>query len=219
MDAALIPVFITAIVTILVALTGYLITYRNNVRLSQRTEQLSRINKQLSEFYGPLYSMVDTGNQAWAAFRSKYRPAGPYFGGNKPPPTDEELAAWRLWITTVFMPLNRRGYELVISKSDLLIEKDMPDCLKKLCAHVASYQTVLRKWENNDYSEHIAVIPYPREALITYSQQSFNDLKEKQARLIGETVNNRYWPKFGRPSKNNAGQSLIQRGSADTPIS
>ena len=129
--------------------------------------------------------MVDAGNQAWGAFRTRYRHEGSYFG-RYPPPTDEDLAAWRLWMTTVFMPLNLRAYELVISKADLLIQKEMPDCVRLLCAHVTSYQAVLKKWENNDYSEYVAVIGYPRLELVEYCNRSFKDLKEKQARLIGE---------------------------------
>ncbi|MGW3123595.1 hypothetical protein ACWDBW_41915 [Streptomyces sp. NPDC001107] len=38
-------------VTIAVAFVGYLATYLNNLPLSQRQERLSRVNRQLSEFY------------------------------------------------------------------------------------------------------------------------------------------------------------------------
>ena len=70
MDRTLLAAVITAVVTVLVALGGYLITYWNNIRLSQYSEQLNRINKQLGEFYGPLYSLVDTGNQVWDRLQS-----------------------------------------------------------------------------------------------------------------------------------------------------
>jgi hypothetical protein len=185
MDATLIATTVTAAVTILVALTGYLITYWNNIRLSQRAEQLNRINKQLGELYGPMYSIVSTGDRAWQAFRMKYRRGNPYFGDN-PPPTDEDLKTWRLWMTTVFMPRNLQLQELITSKADLLIETDMPDCLKDHCAHVASYQAVLQRWKNNDFSENAPIINYPGDALLEYSRRSFRILKEKQTKLIGE---------------------------------
>lgn len=185
MDATLTAAIITAIVTVLVALAGYLITYWNNIRLSQRSEQLERINKQLAEFYGPLYSLVSTGTQTWAAFRTKYRPGKPFFESN-PPPTEEELEAWRLWMTTVFMPQNIQMQELIVSKTDLLIETDMPECLADLCAHVAAYQVVLKQWENNNFSEHMSIIDFPGRKLLDYSHMSFKSLKEKQAKLIGE---------------------------------
>jgi hypothetical protein len=186
MDPTLTAAIVTAIVTVVVALIGYLITYWNNILLSQRTEQLNRINRQLSEFYGPLYSLVDAGNQAWTAFRTKYRSGISSFFERNPPPTDEDLVAWRLWITTVFMPRNLQLYELIVSKADLIIESDMPDCLRDLCAHVAAYQVVLKKWENGDFSEHTSSIIYPRKALVEYSSRSFTDLKRKQAELLGK---------------------------------
>ncbi len=185
MDATFTAAILTAIVTVLVALAGYLITYWNNIRLSQRSEQLERINKQLAEFYGPLYSLVSTGTQTWAAFRTKYRPGRSYFE-SYPPPTEEELKAWRPWMTTVFMPQNIQMQELIVSKTDLLIETDMPECLKELCAHVAAYRVVLKQWENNDFSEHASIINFPDGKLLDYSHKSFKSLKEKQAKLIGE---------------------------------
>ena len=64
MDVTLTAAVITAIVTIFVALAGYLITYWNNILLSRRTERLNRINKQLNEFYGPLYSLVYSSSKS-----------------------------------------------------------------------------------------------------------------------------------------------------------
>src|SRR5437879_4474315 len=89
-------------------------------------------------------------------------------------------------MATVFMPRNIWLQELIVSKSDLLIETDMPQCLRDFCAHVAAYQTVLKKWENNDFSEHTSIINYPGQKLLEYSHNSFRCLKEKQAKLIGE---------------------------------
>ncbi len=91
-------------------------------------------------------------------------------------------------MTTVFMPRNLQLQELIISKADLLIETDMPDCLKDLCAHVAAYQAVLKRWEENDFSENLPIIDFPRDPLVDYCNQSFRNLKEKQARLIGEVT-------------------------------
>jgi len=76
--------------------------------------------------------------------------------------------------------------ELIITKADLLIETDMPKCLSDLCAHVASYQAILKKWEDNDFSEHFAIIAYPRKPLLNYTEEKFKSLKEKQKKLIGE---------------------------------
>jgi len=171
------------IITIVLAFIGYLVTYLNNLRLSQRTERLERINRQLGELYGPLFALTQSSDRAWKAFREKHRPGQAYFGEGEPP-SEEDLKVWRLWMSTVFMPINLRMYELVLSKSDLLIESQMPQCLLDMCAHVTAYQTVARKWENKDFSEHTSLIGYPSQELMIYTTQSFVTLKAEQERLI-----------------------------------
>ena len=175
---------ITTTVTILLALAGYLITYTNNLRLSQRSERLARVNKQLGELYGPLLATCSATTSAWRKFREKYRPGQGFFDD---PPTDEELKAWRLWMSTVFMPNNLRMYELVVSKADLLMELEIPECLLKLCAHVSAYQAIMEKWKSNDFTEHKSLINFPSE-LLEYCTESFRMLKSEQARLIGKSA-------------------------------
>ena len=51
-----------------------------------------------------------------------------------------EEEAWRLWMRHVFMPLNTRMEELVITKAELLDAPTMPDCLLQLVAHVTAYR-------------------------------------------------------------------------------
>ncbi len=85
MDQTLLAAIVPAIITVIAVFIGYLITYLNNLRLSQYTEQLNRVNKQLGELYGPLYSIVSTGNQVWSAYMMKYEYGRPNFARNPPP--------------------------------------------------------------------------------------------------------------------------------------
>jgi hypothetical protein len=177
--------FVTTAVTILLAFTGYLATYFNNLRLAQRNQRLERVSKQLGELYGPLYGLTDAETAVWKIFRSRYRP-GKHFFAEDDPPTEADLEAWRLWITTVFAPINDRMYELVLSKSDLLIETEMPVCLRDLCAHVVGYQLVMKKWGRGDYSENLSLLAFPQTDLLNYVTGSYNALKSEQARLLGK---------------------------------
>jgi len=63
-----------AFVDVVVAVIGYFVTYRTNLRLVQRNDRLERINRQLSEFYGPLLALTRSSDQSWKAFRKRYRP-------------------------------------------------------------------------------------------------------------------------------------------------
>ena len=73
---------LTIAVSVLLAFAGYLVTYAYNLRLAQRKDRLERVNKQLSNLYGPLYALVSSSQACWKAFapdtarvRSGHRPA------------------------------------------------------------------------------------------------------------------------------------------------
>lgn len=71
---------VTISVTVLLAFTGYFASYLYNLRLAQRNDRLERVDKQLSDLYGPLLALVMSGTASWDAFRSLYRPGGGSFG-------------------------------------------------------------------------------------------------------------------------------------------
>jgi len=184
---------IVALVGVCVAVIGYFVTYRTNLRLAQRNDRLERINRQLSEFYGPLLALTRASGQSWQAFRQRYRPPGSEsFWISDPPPTREDAIAWRLWMTTVFMPVHQRMMDLVLSRADLIEEPDMPSCLMALCAHVAGYQAVLKEWETAEISvareDNISVVNFPGRELAEYAATTFGRLKAEQAELLGSTV-------------------------------
>lgn len=167
----------------LVAICGYLATYRNNLRLAARNDRLARLNRQLQELYGPLLALVHAGNRSWDVFRSQYRPGGSYWG-RPPAPSEQEAHAWRLWVSTVFMPLNRQMRDAVVTHADLLVEDDVKSCLLDLCAHVAAYEAILKRWEEGDYAEHAPPLPFPREDLSAYVAEAFRQLKSDQEKLL-----------------------------------
>lgn len=178
---------VTTAVTIMLAFGGYLATYFNGLRLAQRTQHLERVSRQLGELYGPLYGLTNSETAIFTIFRSRYR-SGKHFFSEEDPPSEDDLEAWRLWMTTVFAPLNNRMYELVLSKADLLIETEMPQCLRDLCAHVVGYQLVMKKWENGDFSENLSLLPFPDVELCNYATESYNTLKTEQTRLLGKRI-------------------------------
>ena len=181
MDQAFI---ITTSITIVLALFGYLFTWFSNRRSAQYQAQLDRINQQLSDLYGPLFALAESSDISWKAFRSRHQPNSRYFSKIKPP-SEEDIETWRLWMQTVFMPINSQMVEIIQNNADLLIESDMPKCLLLLLAHVASFKAVIERWERGDYSEHESMVVYPSEPLLTYLNDSYQTLKIEQAELIG----------------------------------
>jgi hypothetical protein len=117
------------------------------------------------------------------------------------PPTKEEEAEWRLWMTSVFMPLNERMQEIIIDHADLLDEPEIPNCLLTLCAHVSAYKSVLKQWEQGDYTRNWSVINFPREELLAYTKHTFNKLKKEQSRLLGEELEKTWSNKLFHPAQ------------------
>jgi hypothetical protein len=167
-----------------VAVAGYLITYRNTLRLNERKDRLDRVTRQLSDFYGPLFTTASASHAAWQLFRSQYRSGGSFWDKPGPGPTDEESAAWRRWMTTVFMPLNRRLRDVIVEHADLLDEDRVPELLLDVCAHVASYEAVLRRWEEGDYTEHTSRLNFPADELLAYADGGVRRLKSEQQALL-----------------------------------
>ncbi|MEU9032699.1 hypothetical protein AB0D46_35385 [Streptomyces sp. NPDC048383] len=177
---------ITVVVTISLAFVGYTVAYLNGLRLSQRQERLARVNRQLSDFYGPLFALTEANSRIFHAFMARNaREDGRSPFAHELPPTEEELAEWRLWVTTVFLPNIQRMRDLVLKHADLLSEAEMPPILLQLSAHVSGYEITAARWERGDFDEHLSVVPFPSEELAAYAHRGFTDLMREQGRLLG----------------------------------
>jgi hypothetical protein len=178
---------VTVIASVLIAVLGYFATYAYSLRLAQRKDRLDHINRQLSDLYGPLVALSTSGESAWRGFRRLYRPGISYFGTD-PPPNDAELAAWRLWMTEVFMPLNEQMFEVITNNAELLVESEMPQPLLDVCAHVAGYRPVLKSWAAGDTSRNTSVINFNGRELADYALSRYTALKIEQRELMGRKV-------------------------------
>lgn len=173
------------LIPITLAFIGIAATYFNNLASARRKDRLERINNQLKNLYGPLLITEQSASAAWSAFRRRYRPQKHFFGEGEPP-TEEELAAWRLWMSEVFMPLNLRMEQIVLGNADLIEDSSMPESFLHLAAHVASYKPLLKRWQSQDYSQHQPLLNFPSQTLREYVERRFVELKSEQARLLGK---------------------------------
>jgi hypothetical protein len=177
----------TVAFAILSGVLGFLAKGGYDLWLARRNDKLERVNQQLKLLYGPLHAINQSSQLAWAAFRSRTRPGKAFFG-TEPPPTPEELLAWRYWMQTVFGPMHDEMMLVITKNADLMIEDDVPDPLRLFSAHVTVYKVVLRRWEHNDFSEYTSVLNYPAEDLTRYLKESFQKLKAEQRRLLGNST-------------------------------
>jgi hypothetical protein len=81
-----------------------------------------------------------------------------------------------------FMPLNRRMVEIVVGNADLL-EDEMSAAFLHLVAHVASYETILGRWDAQEYEEHVPRIAFPKE-IHDLVKAKYDYLRVLQQRLL-----------------------------------
>src|SRR3954466_1981218 len=181
------------LIGVCVAAIGYVYKYQTDLKLLQRNDRLERINRQLSDFYGPLLALTRSSERSWEAFRQRHRPPPERsFWKLEPPASEDDVVAWRLWMATVFMPMHQQMMDIVLTHADLIDESEMPLCLLDLCAHVSGYQAVLKQWESGEISvarvDNISVVNFPSQALTDYASDAFDRLKAEQSRLLGLTT-------------------------------
>jgi hypothetical protein len=179
MDILAVPTILqnAVVLTVILALAGYLITSLSNQELARRQDKLRLVNERLNEFYGPLYVASEAGNIAYRALLNRQ--------GKKvsEPIRDEELKEWILWMNTIFMPLNDIRERIIIQKASLILEEQVPQCLLDFVTHVVGYKAVMAKWAEGDYTERRSTIGWPPEFDV-YVRTSFAALKAEQTRLL-----------------------------------
>ena len=166
-----------AMLTIVLAFAGYLVTFMSTRMLARRQDKLRLVNMRLNEFYGPLYVASQAGN---IAYRSLLKKQGKT---QSEPIRDQDMKEWMLWMRTIFMPLNDVREKVIIEKAHLIVEEQMPQCLLDFVTHVVGYKAVLSKWAEGDYSERRSTIGWPPEFDV-YVRHSYQALKREQTRLL-----------------------------------
>src|SRR5207248_1480338 len=97
-------------------------------------------------------------------------------------------AEWRTWTTEVFMPLNERMERTIVENADLLPGDSIPPAMLIMCAHVAAYKAIRKKWSVGDFSEHNSPIKYPWQEFRAHVTSTFRRLKQEQAALLSATM-------------------------------
>jgi hypothetical protein len=183
-----------AILTVIVAFTGYALTFLSVHMLARRRDKLKLVNKRLNEFYGPLYVASEAGNIAYRSLLGKQGKV------QSEPITDEQLKEWVLWMRTIFIPLNEIREKIIIDNAHLIIEERMPQCLLDFVTHVVGYKAVLRKWADGDFGERRSTIGWPPEFDI-YVKNSYAALKSEQMRLMHSPISRACQRILGRNKK------------------
>jgi hypothetical protein len=176
---------IAATAAAVVALMSAFLTYNTTRRLSRRSDQIAFVGRQLSELYGPLLALSRASSKSWVEFRKKYGSDRSDLFSRETEPAKGDVHAWRYWLKYVFMPINRRMYDVILTKADLIEGSEMPQCFIDFCAHVTGYEVTLAQWEDGDYSSLGSVLNHPGSSLDDHIKSKYDELKLRQITLLG----------------------------------
>lgn len=177
--------WIAAAAAAVVAVVSAFLTYNTTKRLSRRSDQIAFVGRQLSELYGPLLALSKSSRASWLEFVKLYRGGHPALFDDETPLDDHVINAWRYWVRHVFMPLNRKMFDIILAKTDLIEGGKMPDSFIVFSAHVTGYEVVLARWEDGDYSILTSVNNHPGRKFDDYLEATYKALKLRQTALLG----------------------------------
>jgi len=181
------PAVAAAIIAAAVSAIGWfansLLSSRTDRTRARLAAQLSHVEKQLSELYGPLAFLVYEGK---ASFEDLLSTLGRryVFKGDVPLP-DPELRLWLFWVDHDLMPRNA-ALQSLLEKQTHLIEGDgLPESYVAFLQHYNSWRVRHERWkeEGVEYSWH-SNINWPRQFEVDVLE-AFHRLKRKHSELVG----------------------------------
>ncbi|MEA2601429.1 MAG: hypothetical protein QOF89_2421 [Acidobacteriota bacterium] len=171
-------------------------------RDDKRAGQLERLNRQLSELYGPLYALYEAGERNWMLFVVHFshdtRPLAertflPSGTDTFPPPDADCMAEYRRRMEQLFMPTNTAMESALAQHADLLVGKRMPDEFSDFLAHVAAAKLLMHRWQKDPafnldlWQQYRMEYPHPQ-WLKHRIRASFEVLKSAQQQLLTGTL-------------------------------
>lgn len=182
--------WLTALSIVASAAVGFTVLYFQNrakLQLAVRQDRLIRVSQQLRYLYGPLYTKLQLEQDLFQAFKNEHSIGTGFWQNAGDNPTKEQGEAWREWMKKRFMPINESMLNLVIDRTDLLEDSELPECFRLLQRHVVGYEILATRWAQEDYSQHLPDQLFPRQELHSYAEQNFERLKQVQSDLLRKT--------------------------------
>jgi hypothetical protein len=157
--------------------------YVYEVGQKRRENQLQRINAQLKNLYGPLYTLLEARAHSWRLFTARYDLSDWKRKGQSMPA--EHQAGWEAWVQHQAETTNQKIYQLITENADLYLDQRMPTAFQSFIAHYMEYQDILARWAQGDKSVLFSKMPYPDDEIAAHVKETFEMLKLQQSKLLG----------------------------------
>ncbi|WP_447035889.1 hypothetical protein [Streptomyces sp. DSM 118878] len=185
MDSTLLAALIAAMATAAGWIINSALGSRAELRRRQAEAQLTHVEQQLEQLYGPLLFLVKEGRSAWQDFCDTLGRNAVFLNGR--PLSEEEKALWLFWVDHEFMPRNEAIQRLLSSKTHLIAGDQMPDSFMEFIAHYNAWRVTHLRWKEDGvpYSWH-SKVNWPMKFEVDVIE-SYERLKNLQIQMAGLT--------------------------------
>ena len=159
--------------------------YYQNIEISKKQEkqaQITKIDKQLNEFYIPLKTMLDKSKRLFVNYKKKYSNDDLFVDIQN----SKERLQWQRYMLSVFQPIHIKIALLLSTKRYLMDDnQDIDTQLNLLEQHIVYYKVIFMRWKDKDVSENFSPTKFPKylEPLI---KKEIIRLKAKKIKLLSE---------------------------------
>jgi len=137
-------------VAIVTATVGYFISTMQD----QRKREIDFVDQQIEKLYGPLFALSTATKGAAQQVLFKVRRGKDKFFDEHDPPSLTEVEQWRLWIRTVFQPMNKKMEAAIVNNAQLIEGGHIYPVFADLVLHAESYEGTIAKWKETDIKEN-----------------------------------------------------------------
>jgi hypothetical protein len=171
-----------------VALAGWLVPHFLELRKDRRNHQLQAqltfVERQIEELYGPLAASLYEGRRT---FRDLLESLGrDYVFSESDELPEGELSTWLYWAEADFLPRNEYIKTLLKSKAHLIDGAEFPDSYVEFLDHCNSWAISHKRWleQQVEYNWH-SKVDWP-DAFENQVIATFQSLKRRHSDLLGE---------------------------------
>ena len=171
------PVILTAFATLIAAILGAFYKFFYDRSINRQKDELELVNKRLEEFYGPLFFQLEVTKRIYYQLLKTLKVDEINKGD------DNTKLEWTKWYRDVLHPINTDIEKIIYTKSYLMTDHKIPKDIFDFVAHITSYKALIKRWEQDDYTEWFPETEFP-ENFPTHIANIYKELKENQVKLL-----------------------------------
>ena len=161
---------------------SYLLSRRKDQKLESQKMKLQYLNGQISEFYGPIYSILLENDRIRQLIQDQFERKTIFEAGKELNKDEQEI--WVHYLENYLIPNNRKIIDILINKIHLLQGYSFPSIYREWIDHALGYEVLHKQYKDvgRKYGFH-SISNFPSE-FRTEIVNTMSQLKKKQFEIV-----------------------------------